>query len=308
MSGEGIALTAPSEAMMVGLYFIQRYRFLTVRQFASVTSLKEKSASEALLKLERQRVLDHFGNVGVRGYGKTPKVYYLKRRGYDLLVNESGIPPEMIGSFKETKINSKWSPQMYHRMATLDALISLEVAVQKRSHIDVVETFIEYRRVKKGTQWQAEMTDYVAREAIPQNRIVPDAGFIIENVESDRRALFLIEIDMGTERITSKLPHGKRFSILHKMTQYDRYLMGGRFSETYKQWGAFKFFTLLFVTTTAIRRDNMRREMQELPQELHPYYRFNILETVFADFFNNEWRARSITDGTGYRLIREQGT
>lgn len=290
---------------MLGLYFIHRYRFLTVKQFANVAGVKDKTASEALLRLERGKFLSHFGNVGIRGYGKTPKVYYLKRRGYELLLTESGIPPELIGTFKETKVNSKWSPQMYHRMATLDALIALEVAVQQRPHIDVVETFIEYRRNKRGHQWQAETTDYVASEEISQNRIVPDAGFIIENVASGRRALFLMEIDMGTERITSKLPHGKRFSVHHKMTQYDRYLMGGRFAQNYAKWGEFKSFTLLFITTTAERRDNMRRELQSLPGELHQYYRFNVLETVFAEFFNDEWRARSLTDDTGYRLIRE---
>ena len=305
MGGLSSEISTPSENIMLGLYFIQRYRYLTVRQFASIANVKEKTASEALLRLERGKFLDHFGNVGIRGYGKTPKVYYLKRRGYDFLVGESGIPDELIGAFKDTKVNSKWSPQMYHRMATLDALIALEVAVQKRPHIEVVETFIEYRMQKLGTQWQAETTDYVTPEKKSESRIVPDAGFIVENVESNRRALFLIEMDMGTERITSKLPHGKRFSIHHKMIQYDRYLTGNRYKEKYKEWGEFTFFTLLFITTTVVRRDNMRREMQDLPPELHPYYRFNISETVSADFFNDEWRARSITDDTGYRLIRE---
>lgn len=297
--------TAPSESVMVGLFFIQRYRFLTVNQFASVTGLKPKSASEALLRLERTKFLNHFGNVGIRGYGKTPKVYYLKRRGYELLLNESGIPHELIGAFKKAKINSKWSPQMYHRLATLDALIALESAVQKRSHIEVVETFIEYRRALYGSQWQPETSDYVAPEQIPQNRIVPDAGFVIENVDTGQRRLFLIEIDMGTERITSKLPHGKRFSVHHKMVQYDRYLVGGNFRKRYEPWGEFNFFTLLFITTTKTRRDNMRREMHELSSKLHAYYRFNILETVLANFFNDEWYARSLTDDTRYRLIRE---
>ncbi len=298
-------LSAPGEHIMLGLYFIQRYRFLTVKQFSAVTGLKEKSASEALLKLERQKCLDHFGNVGVRGFGKTPKVYYLKPRGYDLLVNESGIPPELIGGFKNTKVNSRWSPQMYHRLATLDALIALEVAVQKRPNIGITETFIEYRQQKKGRTWQAETTDYVAPEDVPANRIVPDAGFIIENIETERRALFLIEIDMGTERITSKLSHGQKFSVHHKMVQYDRYLQGGQFQQKYEPWGTFQFFTLLFITTSAERCDNMRAAMSNLPPSMHAYYRFNTLDTVFGDFFNADWRARSIDDDNTYRLIKE---
>ncbi len=296
---------APSARAMTGLFFIQRYRYLSVQQFARASGLHPNHASETLLNFERRKLLGHFGNVGMRGYGKTPKVYFLTERGHRVLRDESGIPDGLIGDFKAVHVTVKWSPVMFHRMATLDVLIALEVASRDRPEIELAETFIEYRRVKRGATWQPETTDYVAQEESSQNRIVPDAGSIIENVESGARALFFIETDMGTERITSTLPRGRKFSIHHKMTQYDRYLMGGRFSETYSLWGVFKFFTLLVVTTTATRRDNMRREMSNLPKELHPYYRFNVMETVLGDFFNDEWCARSITDDTGYRLIRE---
>lgn len=296
---------APSAKAMTGLFFIQRYRYLSTQQFAQASGLQYRPAAETLLNFERGKLLGHFGNVGMRGHGKTPKVYFLTERGYRMLLEESGIPDDLIGDYKAVHVTVQWSPVMFHRMATLDLLIALEVAARQRPSIDLAETFIEYRRVKRGGTWQPETTDYVAEAETPQNRIVPDAGFIIENVETGGRALFLIEADMGTERITSNLPRGRKFSIQHKMTQYDRYLLGGRFSDTYKSWGVFKFFTLLFVTTTVTRRDNMRREMSHLPKELHPYYRFNIMETVLADFFNDEWRARSITDDTGYRLIKE---
>lgn len=297
--------SAPSEQIMLGMYFNHRYRFLTVKQFAAVTGLKEKSASEALLRLERQGYLDHFGNVGIRGYGKTPKVYYLKRSGYDLLADESGIPLELLGGFRRAKVNARWSPQMYHRMATLDALIAVEVGARTRPHIAVAETFIEHRQQKLGHSWQPETADYVAEDRAPANRIIPDAGFILENVESGRRALFLMEIDMGTERITSKLPHGQRFSVHHKMTQYDRYLQSGRFQEKYEPWGMFSYFTLLFITSTEKRLENMREAMSNLPPSLHAYYRFNTLDVVLTEFFNDRWRARAIQDDNRYRLIKE---
>ncbi|MEW9920312.1 replication-relaxation family protein [Marimonas sp. MJW-29] len=298
--------SAPTEQHMLGLYFIHRYRFLTVRQFAAVTGLKEKSASEVLLRYERRGFLDHFGNVGIRGYGKTPKVYFLKRAGYDLLAEESGIPYELLGDFKKAKVNTRWSPQMYHRLATLDALIALEVGVIARPHIQVAETFIEYRQRKVNQSWRPETSDYVADARTPENRIIPDAGFILENVESGKRALFFLEIDMGTERITSKLGHGQRFSVHHKIRQYDRYLQSGMFQRTYAPWGEFTFFTLLFVTTTETRLDNMRKALSNLPPSLHGYYRFNTLDVVLADFFNGAWRARVIEDENRYRLIREE--
>jgi hypothetical protein len=51
--------------------------------------------------------------------GKTPKAYFLTRKGWEFLKREGGIPDELIGSFKETKVEARWSPQMYHRLRQL---------------------------------------------------------------------------------------------------------------------------------------------------------------------------------------------
>ena len=60
---------------MAGLFFIHRYRFLSIKQFARASGVQYAHAVQTLLAFERQRFLGHFGNTGVRGYGKTPKVY-----------------------------------------------------------------------------------------------------------------------------------------------------------------------------------------------------------------------------------------
>src|SRR3954449_8732646 len=95
-----------SENALVGLYFIQRYRFLTVAQFGRVTGLKPSFSSELLRSLEARGFLGYFGNVGTRGHGQTPKVYYLTRKGYELLRRESDIPDELLSTFKETFIET----------------------------------------------------------------------------------------------------------------------------------------------------------------------------------------------------------
>jgi hypothetical protein len=56
--------------------------------------------------------------------GKTPKAYFLTRKGWEILSRESDIPPELIGSHKEIHVESRWSPQMYHRLHTVDLMIS----------------------------------------------------------------------------------------------------------------------------------------------------------------------------------------
>jgi hypothetical protein len=65
-----------------------------------------KVGSGQLRFLERQGFLHHFGNTKLSGHGKTPKAYFLTRKGFDLLVSETGIPAELFGSFKEVKVEA----------------------------------------------------------------------------------------------------------------------------------------------------------------------------------------------------------
>jgi hypothetical protein len=212
MGERGIILT---EGLVLGLFFVQRYRFLTINQFARAANMQRDTASRQLRSLELRGVLSHFGNACLPGHGRTPKVYFLTRRGWELLVRESDIPPELLGSHTQVKVDSRWSPQMYHRLRTVDLMISAEVAVRRRSRLSMVTTFLEYRRVKRGTHLERETTDYVDKEENIYTRIVPDAAFILENIESGKRALFSWKWIWGQSASSRRLRgiNGFRFSI-----------------------------------------------------------------------------------------------
>jgi hypothetical protein len=291
-------------AAMLGLFFVQRYRFLTIAQFARASGLSRHRAEDLLRALELRGVLGHFGYVLIPGHGKTPKVYYLKRKGWELLRRESDIPDEFLGSFVETHVEASWSPQMYHRLRLLDLLIALEVQVRGRPRLNLVRTFVEYRRTKRGGRIARETTDFVAAGETPENRIIPDAAFVLENVETGRRGLFFLEMDMATERIVTRISHDRRLTLRFKIEQYDRYLTGGRFAETYAAYGQFRHFTLLFVTYGQERIDNIRSAVSDLPSELHAYYRFATFEAAEADFLGPVWRSRSPGDEERYMIAR----
>lgn len=241
---------------------------------------------------------------GLAGKGKTPKAYFLTRKGWEILSRESDIPPELIGPHKEIHVEARWSPQMYHRLHTVDLMISAEGAVRARPHLSMVKTFIEYRRMKRGVHIVRETTDYVAKEEVTDNRIVPDAAFILENIETKNRALFFVEMDMATERIVSFITRDSRITLYHKISQYDRYLTGQRYRHTYASYGEFRYFTLLFVTLNAQRVENVRREMNNLPADLAPYYRFTTYEQALGDFLGKIWRSRLPSDPEIYPLVR----
>jgi hypothetical protein len=243
--------------------------------------------------------------VRIPGHGKTPKAYYLTRRGFELLRRESDIPDELLGSFVEPHLEASWSPQMYHRLRLLDLLIALEVQVRSRPHLNLAKTFLEYRRTRRGGRIARETTDFVAAEETPENRIIPDAAFVLENVESGRRGLFFLEMDMATERIVTSISHDRRLTLRYKIEQYDRYLTTGRFATTYASYGEFRHFTLLFVTFGEERIDHIRRALADLPEKLHAYYRFTTFEAAEADFLGPVWLSRSPVDQERYRLVRE---
>jgi hypothetical protein len=298
----GLTLT---DRATLGLFFIQRYRFLTIDQFARAAGLNRNTASNQLRLLELGGFLGHFGNTGLTGHGKTPKAYFLTRKGFELLRRESDIPAELLGSHKEIKVETRWSPQMYHRLRTVDLMISAELAVRKRPHLSMAQTFLEYRRIKRGNHIVRETTDFVAKEEIAENRIIPDAAFILENIETNRRALFFVEMDMATERIVSHITRDSRLTLYHKISQYDRYLKSLRYQQTYAQYGEFRSFIMLFVTLGEERIENIRRELGNLPQELAAYYRFTTFDAAMGDFFSAIWKSRVLSDATVYPLVRE---
>ena len=194
-----------TEKAALGLFYVQRYRFLTIDQFARAAGLNRSTAADNLRFMERHGLVGYFGNIGLAGRGKTPKAYFLTRKGWEILSRECGIPPEFIGPHKEIHVDARWSPQMYHRLRTVDLMIAAEVGVRSRPRLTMVKTFLEYRRMKRGNHIVRETTDYVASEETSENRIIPDAAFIIENIETQKRALFFLEMDMGTERIVSHI-------------------------------------------------------------------------------------------------------
>jgi len=292
--------------MALGLFFVQRYRFMTIDQYARAAGLRRATASDQTRYLERLGLLSHFGNTGLAGLGKTPKAYYLTRRGWEILNRETDIPPELIGPYKETKVDARWSPQMFHRLRTVDLLIAAEVAVRARPHLSMVRTFLEYRRVQRpGRHIERETTDYVAKEETAENRIVPDAAFIMENIETKKRGLFLVETDMGTERIVSYITRDDTITLLWKLAQYDRYLASMRYQLKYQDYGKFNAFTLLFVTTSEARIANIQREAGKLGEGMATYYRFATFPKAMDDFLGAIWRSRILIDTNYYPLVRE---
>lgn len=263
-----------------------------------------KSTSEMLLRLERHGLLDHFGNVGIRGYGSTPKVYFLTRPGHAVLSEEQEAADQPVQPYRQVNISTRWSPQMYHRLATLDVLSYIERDCTELSNYDLLGTLVEYRREQIGTRWRKETTDFVANSSNAADKIIPDAGFALQHRKSGRQALFLIEVDRGTERLTTTQSDAEIATFTGKLAHYDRYLASGRSNGRFPQLGQFAGFHVLIITTSDARVENMRKAARTLPTNFHHLYRFSTLDHVRQNFLHDGWLNRDHADQTTHKLIK----
>lgn len=286
-----------------GLYFLNKYRFLTISQFAAVTGYSYQYAKELLRGLQKHKAVDFFGYQPVSGHGKTPKVYYPTERAWTYVMLESAqYDAETIGRFVPIPEEITWTPEMYHRLRIIDLFVALELAVEKHEQLSIEKTFLSYRRVPKTLI--RETTDYVSEPQTSDMRIVPDGAFILKNHETDNAGLFFLEVDMGTERLTAPKSRDQRSTIKGKLELYDRYLSTGRFAATYQDYGKFRSFLLLFVTQSPERTENIRQVCQTFPSQFHAYYRFATIADATTDFLGRIWSSRSATDTVRYALVR----
>ena len=293
-----------TENMLKALWYINSYRYLTVKQVAEITGMKEKSASEMMLKMERRKYVGSFGNTGIRGYGKTPKLYYVTPSGYRLMSEEMEPLGWDIEPYKQVKGETRWSPIMFHRLDVIDCLIALERALWSVPGYHLAETWVEYRRRKVGRHWLPETADYVGTPHGSQNKIVPDAAVAIEHEATGRHALFLMEVDRATERLTTLSPSAIDKTFRHKMEQYDRYLMSAELKARYKDLGNYAGPAVLVVTTTDRRVLNMRAALETCDPNLHHRYRFSTLEAARINFLHGQWLSRDSSDTNEYKLIK----
>lgn len=94
---------------------------------------------------------------------------------------------------------------------------------------------------------------------------IPDGVFTISVGEQDRRRslLFFLEVDMGTEPLTSS---GSGRDLRQKILNYQAYFRTGRYRRYEELWSnRFNGFRLLFLANTGSRMASICRLVQEMP-------------------------------------------
>jgi hypothetical protein len=63
------------------LLYIYKYCFLTIAPFVAIANFSEYHAGDVLRRLAARGAVGFFGYITMPAHGKTPKVYYLRKKG-----------------------------------------------------------------------------------------------------------------------------------------------------------------------------------------------------------------------------------
>jgi hypothetical protein len=283
------------------LFYLQRYSFLTIRQVMKALDDGRgyQTIGQKLLEMAKTGLVG-FSKGPVAVFKKGPKIYYLKKNGYEVLLDRK-IPVELLGRFRE-KHYPVWTVQTQRRLHLNDVFLSLEAGIKGIAGLELIRIFLEYNGVNHGSNVLAETTDFFSEDEQGNNKIVPDGAFILQRRRKEKR-LFLVEMDMGTERGSNRVGKNSTSALPERLRKYEAYLQSRKYAQKYQEWGEFKDFTLLWVTHSADRANNGRKKILDLSPQFHNYYFLNSYDAVATSFFNREWKMGAVDSDQGLGLL-----
>ena len=255
------------------------YRILTVPQLAAFFRKNKQTIRRRFNVLEKEGFIEVIKRDFGRARGRPENLLGLTERGIDVLREKNlvggDVPYENIGPVS-------------HRL--IDHQLLLNWFRIHLNEIDKVEPrptprFWAYNSpfVPREPNGRIITTDYspIGHRTVREVKFTPDAVFIMTNAARDKSLLFFLEVDCGTETLSS--PQRDMSDIRQKILNYQWYFQ----SLKYKRYeGIFKVphfhgFRVLFLAKTIGRL----AALCKLTQEMQPseFICLTVQERLFAD-------------------------
>ena len=246
----------------VTLKCLADYRILTVPQLSAILRKNKQVIRRRFADLEKEGLVEVTKRDFGRARGRPENLLGLTERGVDVLREKSlignNVPYENVGPVSNRLID--------HQLLLNWFRIHL-------NEIDKVEPrptlkFFAYNSpfVPRESDGCIITTDYspIGRKTVRQVKFTPDAVFIITNPARDKSLLFFLEVDCGTETLSS--PQRDMSDIRQKILNYQWYFQ----SLKYKRYERiFKVthlhgFRVLFLAKTVGRLTALCKLTQEM--------------------------------------------
>jgi DNA-binding PadR family transcriptional regulator len=242
--------------------YLADYRILTVPQLAAIFRKNKQVIRRRFADLEKEGFIEVIKRDFGRARGRPENLFGLTERGVDVLRENlfigRDVSYEIVGPVSNRLID--------HQLLLNWFRIHL-------NEIDKVEPrptlqFWAYNSpfVPREPDGRIITTDYspIGRKTVRQVKFTPDAVFIMANAARDKSFLFFLEVDCGTETLSS--PQRDMKDIRQKILNYQWYFQ----SLKYKRYeGIFEVpqlhgFRVLFLAKTVGRLAALCKLMQEM--------------------------------------------
>jgi len=249
------------------LMALARYKFLTTSQLLKLGISNRKSNLSVMLKALKESKRPLIGEMNfafVPSKGRLENFYYLKRKGYNLLVDS--------GMMEATEINVPkgnlvlFTQDYFHRKYTIDCHIACDLETRKREiSVDFFHRYFD----KTGNNRTARNLQAKTKIDLEGDYIIADGAFLLSKGEASRLFAFELYNDNNTKRICQQL---------------EKHLVGIKNSALCRNYGLEKGHRVLAVFTQKAVLDNTLSRIESNP--LAKYVLCNTLDSVQQNFFN----------------------
>ena len=227
----------------------------------------------------------------------------MKRFAYPVLLREGGKGEYVYHLRKRPKTVMT---ALRHMLQINEVRIAFALACGKCDGINLVEFIPEYRGVRRddGRPGRAVEDSVAVRNGSEhQGTLIPDAVVCLEQAKTGNRALFFLEVDLGSEKLVSMEPG--RYSLLKKMLLYNEYLKTKGFKRYNEMFDyEFKGFRVLTLMDNAKRIQVLRRELTKRGIQKFVWFA-KIQEISRQTLFDPMWLRADPTDVNAYSIIRD---
>ena len=222
---------------------VQDYRYLTTSQIKTLLYPSIQKTQTRMLQIYKSGLVKRFPfPVLIRVGGKGEYVYHLGK----------------LPRFSFSKL--------VHTVRLNDVRIAFEKGCQDSGIIQLVEFIPEYKKMSirppknenKGYDGNGEEEAW--DKLTTKKHIIPDGVMCMENPGRQKRALFFIEVDLGSEKITTTKKD--QYSLMKKMLVYKEWLQEKNHS-VYGNYFSYDFkgFRVLVIMNNQTRIRKLRKEL-----------------------------------------------
>jgi hypothetical protein len=226
-------------------------RYLSSSQVQRLHFPSLQTANRRLRLLEHERYVRRF-----RGPGVDEDIVMLTEKGAAVVAERLDVPLEQL-PWKRKRSTPKNPYFLAHFLAITDFRLDLVEAADRLADVSLLGFIPEYRGTKTN---RGGMEKYI-RDSLPLRHGIgrishtPDGVFAL--VRSERKALFFLEVDRGTETLADST-HG----FLKTISFYLNFVIGKRYQRYQKDFKTeepFRAFRVLVATSSTKRLENIRR-------------------------------------------------